>query len=321
MNKKKKSLGQYFTKSNVWMKEHVIEFIQECPIRKVVDPFAGGGDLLSACSHRLGITDTLGLDIDKSLGWEVNDSLKSIPNTGRLVVTNPPYLHKSRATKLELSSTEYFISSEYTDLYQIALDRILSSHNYVVAIIPESFITSGLFRERLHSITVLLDNPFKDTEHPVCVCCWGTKAVRTKVYKDDTYVDYFENLLKIEKKPNFCIDMKLNDRTGQIGLCAIDGSTDYIKFCKPSELINHIESVKEGAKAFTIVNVKEIPDHKAIDNIIEKSNSILQQYRHDTKDLLLCPFKGNNRLGIRRRRLNFSTARAILEEAILKTKT
>ena len=52
-----------------------------------------------------------------------------------------------------------------------------------------------------------------------------------------------------------------------------------------------------------------------LDHLIAKSNEILNVYREETSDALLSPFKGNRKDGTRRRRLDYSTARAILESA------
>ena len=55
----------------------------------------------------------------------------------------------------------------------IALDNMLKAQKHVVAIIPESFINSSYMQKnKIYSITVLEDNPFEDTENPVCVVCF-----------------------------------------------------------------------------------------------------------------------------------------------------
>ena len=52
-------------------------------------------------------------------------------------------------------------------------------------------------------------------------------------------------------------------------------------------------------------------------NLLAKQcNMILAEYRLDTSDINLSPFKGNAKDGTRRRRLDYKTARAIIEQAI-----
>ena len=73
--KNKKKLGQYFTKKDLWLKPQIIEFIKNSHCSIAYDPFAGNGDLLKI-SNEYNIKEIRGLDIDKSLNWELNDSLK-----------------------------------------------------------------------------------------------------------------------------------------------------------------------------------------------------------------------------------------------------
>ena len=42
----------------------------------------------------------------------------------------------------------------------------------------------------------------------------------------------------------------------------------------------------------------------------------LQRIRKKTKDLILSPFKGNNKSGNRRRRLDYKLARGIIEQSL-----
>ena len=311
MKDKKKNYGQFFTvNSKAWLKEHIKEFILQCPNKDIIlDPFAGGGDLLRTCNEELGVNDAIGYDIDKSLGWEINDSLLSIPKTGRLVITNPPYLHKSRACERGLDSYKYFKENNYTDLYQIALKRILDSHDYAVAIIPESFLHTGLFRNRLHSITVLEDNPFSDTTCPVCVACFVPVGGKIKIYKNEIFIGYLENLLKLKKKPSNKYNIKFS-LSGTIGIkCIDDESGERIYFCKKEDLKH-----QRISRAYLIVDIhKEIN----IEKVIKTANEILNKHRKQCYDLLLTAFYGNNKNGIRRRRLNRSTAKAILEKSIM----
>lgn len=181
MNDKKVKLGQFFTQSNVWLKKHILDFINNSACNTIYDPFAGAGDILK-CFNKLNV---VALDIDKSLGWNYNDSLSNIPTIDNaIIVTNPPYLAKNSASKKRFN-IDYFKYSEYEDLYLIALEKCLKAQKYVVAIIPESFINAKFkYKNRLVSITIIENNPFLDTSIPVCVACFNN------VFKDfkDIYI-------------------------------------------------------------------------------------------------------------------------------------
>ena len=114
----------------------------------------------------------MGLDIDPNLNWDLNDSLVSIPQElDSIIVTNPPYVAKQSATRKKLGLEKYFKDSTYDDIYLIALDRMLESSDFVVAIVPESFINSSYKKkDRLSSITILEQNPFPRHHEPRLRC-------------------------------------------------------------------------------------------------------------------------------------------------------
>lgn len=315
---KKIDFGQYNTKKDAWLKEHIKNFILKSNKLSIFDPFAGSGDILNQMKI-LGYKYTNGADIDKKLcekfGWKYNDSLIAISKTKSIIVTNPPYLAKNSAKRKDSKSYKYFINNNYEDLYQIAIDKCLKSSNYVVAIIPETYILSNKNSKKyLYSITILEENPFMDTDCPVCVCCFDKQYVgKILVYKNDKFLGYFddfEQLLPI----NNC-KIKFNCKDGNLGLRGIDGigDNDNITFCKPEELNYNIDKIKTSSRAITVIKINEIKD---IDSLILKANNILNKYRKETGDLFLAPFKGNKKNGVRRRRIDFSTARAIIEMAM-----
>src|SRR5690554_1012691 len=196
---KKNALGQFFTKQNVWLKPQVLDFIKYTKTHIAYDPFAGDGDLLKV-ARNLGYKKIIGLDIDPTLEkkWIINDSLVYIPKIDdAIIITNPPFLHKSSAKRkgIRQQVLKYFDNSAYIDLYLIALDKALKAVKYVVAIVPETFINSNFeHMNRLTSITVLEENPFEDTEVPVCVVTFDDKEKdfsKVKVFKNDRFVNDF----------------------------------------------------------------------------------------------------------------------------------
>ena len=302
----KENFGQFFTTSDNWLYPQIKSFISN---DKVLDPFAGDGNIFKTLM-KIGMNDFRGMDIDDSLMWKANDGLISIPKTDRMIITNPPYLAKNSANRKSLDSYKYFADNNCSDLYQIALIKMLESHNDIIAIVPETFINNPICEERLKSVTVVEDDLFSDTDCPVCIICYDSKnSISTKVYKGKKYCCTLKQLKQFVKIPNNNIQMEFNTRDGNIGLRAIDGTgKDCIRFCTPDKLNYPIEKIGNSSRAITIVKVDN-------PKIITECNRILKKYRADTYDLLLSPFKGNKKTGERRRRLDFKTARAIIEEA------
>lgn len=317
-------LGQFFTKKNIWLQPQIIKFIKDSKAKVVVDPFAGNGDLLKAVKN-IGITQLRGYDIDPLMGWTDNDSLINIPKiTNSIIVTNPPYLAKYSAKRKKIHErvNKYFNNSSFQDLYQIALQRCLVN-DFVVAIIPETFINSRFSKDRLRSITILEENPFTDTDCPVCVACFGKRDINPlpiKIYKNKKYVGIFGKILSLKLRPRKLIRVRFNVRNGNVALRAVDlpNINKPIQFLLRENLNYNLDNIKYSSRLITIIDVPELPEDKYI-AFIEKSNKILNQYRDKTEDILLSPFKGNNKLGIRRRRLDYATARAIIEIAFEKT--
>ena len=328
MKNKKISYGQFFTKHDVWLKEPVVEFLSDVNNDTILDPFAGGGDLLNVLKDKFGYTDHEGYDIDPSFNWRYRNSLIDIPKTNRLIVTNPPYLAKNSAKRKKLEEYNYFNSmgSMYSDLYQIALTKCMENHDYIVAIVPETIITSDYLNylikvdwdktRRIDRIIILEENPFTDTTCPVVVVCIGKKDSRLRIYKGDEFIGFYEDMKHIQPIPSNELKVEFNNKEGNIGLRGVDGGKQHnrIKFCLPSELNYDFNKICASSRSITVLNVNI--DKKLIPSVIEKANELLEKYRKDTADIFLAPFKGNDKEGIRRRRLDFKTAKGILEGAI-----
>lgn len=319
--KEKKKFGQYFTKKNLWLKPQIVEFIKNSGCSIAYDPYAGNGDLLKI-SQEYGINKIKGLDIDSKLQWEINDSLKKIPHVDNaIIITNPPYLTKYSASRKHIK-IDYSYFKEHTDLYQLAIDKMLEAQDYAVAIVPETYINSKFFDKnlsRVYSVTILTENPFDDTENPVCVVCFDNiikNPPEIKVYVDNEYLNdysYFKEL-KLTPKNNYSIHFNVKD--GKLALRAVDLTTNdkKIKFYEKGELDYDLSKIRNSSRLITIIDL-ECGDLD-VKTLVKECNRILEDYRNRTKDVTLSPFKGNTKDGKRRRRLDYKTARCIIEIAI-----
>ena len=321
MNDKKK-LGQYFTKKDLWLKPQIKKFIEDSNCSIAYDPFAGDGDLLS-CSEVYGISNVKGLDIDKSLKWENNDSLKNIPHIDdAIIITNPPYLTNYSAKRKKIISGMESYFEKYTDLYQLAVIKMLEAQDYVVAIIPETFINSNFLnsvKERIKSITILVENPFEDTENPVCVVCFDNNVFanrESEIYVGDEYINTLDYIKSKSLEPLKKYKIYFNKTSGKLAIRAVDmpSKDKKIKFMTVDELSYSLNNIKNSSRLITVVDVGDLGID--ISELAEQCNTILAKYRHDTMDINLSPFKGNAKDGTRRRRLDYKTARAIIEISI-----
>ncbi|MCQ2299888.1 MAG: hypothetical protein MJZ81_07190 [Bacteroidales bacterium] len=322
--RKKKTLGQFFTKGSCWLQPQVADFIRNSKCHIAYDPFSGRGSLFASVTNAVSsIMDTTGLDIDPSQGWPVNDSLIKIPHkSGAIIITNPPYISKYSASRKRLADglKKYFDLTEYDDVYLIALERMLEAQKNVVAIIPETFINSPFKKKNLlNSITILEENPFTDTETPVVVVCFDScrkPFSKIRIFKGSEYTCTLQDVEDCRLVPENSVRMKFNDLDGWLGVRCVDSTnpSDMLRFdFKENIDYNWEKGIKVSSRLLTLVSV-DVPHNKR-QAFVDTCNAILNDVRERSHDVMLSPFKGNMKNGVRRRRLDFQTCRAIIEQA------
>jgi len=319
----KTSGGRFYTTLDSWLTAPVITFIQaaltEAP--SFLDPFAGAGHLLEACATRFK-RPVAGLDLHAA-PWPTHDSLRDIPATSAIIVTNPPYLAKHSASRKGVAEqvAHYYRETGLDDLYQIALHRCLEAARFTVAIIPETFLNSGFDKRSLALVSVLQRNPFQDTENPVCVACFDTQirdgARAARLFVDDQYCGTLGDIFALRRSVPRDDRIAFNDPTGSIALRAVD-STDPgapIAFLPAEHFAYERSNIKVSSRLLTYLRVRGLPGNRRL-ALIELANLRLAQLREASHDLVLSPFKGNTKAGKRRRRLDYALARTLLIEAL-----
>ncbi|MGB0377404.1 MAG: hypothetical protein ACPGGE_01185, partial [Poseidonia sp.] len=244
----KRNLGQYFTRDDAWLRPHIVEHLRSLHVRynTCLDPFAGDGHLLNVAAS-LGF-DVVGHDVDAAIcaanGWgEPNDSILDVPShADAFVLTNPPYLAKNSAKRMDAPAQSYFrpgavlpLTNEHTstldDLFKLAIEQTLAQYDDSVWIVPESVVQDvehlPHWKARLHSLTVLEDNPFTDTEHPVCVLVFSASQANGELWKNDTRLGSYQDIWCLHNEtrssPRDATAMQFNSPTGNLGYRAVDG--------------------------------------------------------------------------------------------------
>ena len=135
---KKRNLGQFFTTNSDYILQGFNDFVKN---KEISDPFAGNQDLLNWAKNNK-CKKFIGFYCDKNYidGKNVffNDSINT-PKNYQFVCTNPPYLHKNKATK---EIKENFFSRENTifeDLYQVSIYSISNCEEGII-IVPLNFL-------------------------------------------------------------------------------------------------------------------------------------------------------------------------------------
>jgi hypothetical protein len=309
MNDIKRTNGQYFTETNPFINDGFLKWSQACNIENniILEPFAGSNNLIRMLQEMKLCNNFVSYDIEpQSKDVIIKDTLQDFPQGYKVCITNPPYLAQNSAKRRGL----FYPKTKFDDLYKFALSKCLENCEYVSAIIPASFLNAKIFRDRLSHYILLNNQMFGDTEHPVCLALFTKQATETEIYEGNKYLGF---LSEIEAKlPSLKqnIDMKFNDKNGNIGLFAIDNTVQpSIAFCKGSEI--NPSKVSNSSRAITRISI----DCDA-EKILKRLNERLNDFRSETFDLLLTPFKGLRRDNKFRRRLDYATARLLINDCI-----
>ena len=326
----KVSRGSFYTTDESWLNAPVRAFLADAFLTNssALDPFAGDGHLLDLVRREFGVA-TFGLDIagDK---WARNDSLVSIPNASQsVIVTNPPYLanHSARRKGVAALVASYFDGSDYDNLYKIALDRCLAAADFVVAVIPETFLLSSFDKSRLALVSVIEGDLFADTEAPAVVACFAPRELvaagkhegqsfqvgNASVYNGNKYIGSLKEIFELRTgRARSGIPIVFNDPNGRIGLRAVD-SHDGIRRIEfiYGDFEYRRDRIKGSSRLLTYLDIPELSDSQ-IQKLVVRANAHLEQLREKSSDLILAPFKGNDKKGNRRRRLDYALARQII---------
>jgi hypothetical protein len=225
-----------------------------------------------------------------------------------VAITNPPYLAKNSATRRGLD----YPDTNYDDIYKVCLDIMLKKHKYIAAIVPESFIKTNLFTDRLFSIISLNCEMFDDTDCPVCLAMWVENPCKDySIYLSNGYcVGKMSKLKHFE--PIYSGNYIFNNPHGVLGLYACDSiNSNSIKFVRGNDI--DPKKIKSTSRCITRIS---IPNGVDIDNLVNECNLILNDWREKTVDVFMTSFKGLRSDGYYRRRLDWVGAGYIIDMAL-----
>lgn len=321
----KRAHGQFFTTTNPFFLEPFYDWFRSTPAfsgRPILEPFAGANNIVKMIRDVGHSNEWACFDIDPVNGEgnttgdfiRQRDTLLGYPQGFEVAITNPPYLAKNSATRRGLG----FPSSKHDDLYKEALDVMLAGTPFVAAIVPESFLTQGLFHSRLSAVISLPCKMFEDTECPVCLALFVPEEAKfdAKDFLIYSGPDLIGSYLALQEHGSPFISeglpWKFNDPDGSIGLLAIDGQVESsIRFVRGDEISPF--DVKATSRSKT--RIGGLHRSRNAERIVEEANKILAERRSATGDVFMTAFKGLRKDGKFRRRLDFAQARDILNMA------
>jgi hypothetical protein len=316
------SVGQFFTEKNVFVHLAFKKWWSMIPSKdkkQVLEPFAGKNGIVEMLKQIDCISDKVQYHSYDILPGHKDvlklDTLKEFPQGYNVGVTNPPFLAKNSATR---NNIEIQIEP-YSDLYELCLKRCLDNLDYLAVIIPESFITSSHFKNRLYSVVSLTEKRiFKSTEQPVCLALFIKEETNNfLLYRNNEFLGTFKELIKKDLNFTKVIDTEyqviFHQLQGQVGFIATDATSSLkkMKMVKgdmiPDSEVNNLARLR--LRILILKNDKPI---KVGPLFIKKFNNFLDKYRNETGDIFLTSFKGLRDDGFYRRRMSFSKLKVLV---------
>ena len=305
MKQNKRQRGQYYTVTNPFAHKAFRHWAKcaNLPDNTVLEPFAGCNSLINHL-YKMGLCQNYeSFDIEPTNSKvHKRNTLNKFPKGFNVCVTNPPWLARNSASGRGLA----FPDTPYDDLYKHSLEKCLDNCDYLAALVPESFIRSGLFRDRLNTFISLTKPIFYDTTHPVGLAMFLPEITNnTMIYSGHKRVGILADIEKSRPVQTLERKIKFNSPNGNIGLIAVDNTQGAsIRFCHPKELENY--NVRAECRYITRLDVNGYKPN------IEQLNKILNKFRETTSDVLMTPYRGLRKDGKYRRRLDWGLARGLI---------
>lgn len=277
----------------------------------VLDPYAGSLSLIPLLREQGLAAKFAAYDIEPGAPKVTQrDTVADFPTGHSVCITHPPDMSRSAAAK---AGADF---GDHDNLWKLATSLCLDNCEYVAAIVPETFIASGAMTKRLQAVVALGQQAPGEAEGPSCLALWGPEDSATfTIWQGSKKLGTHANLLaKIDAllpavpKP---ASISFNEPKGKIGLKAVDNPMGPSIVFGPAALIPLAE-VKPNSRSHTRILVDtKVP----ADVLMGRANRLLAKYRQITADVFLAPHYGLRNDGRPRRRLDWATARRILEVA------
>ena len=301
-------LGQFYTAVNPFKHAAFFDWAAKAglPTSPVLEPFAGANALINHLQKMGQCNSFTSYDIAPSSKEVVKrDTLVAFPKGFSVCVTNPPWLAKNSATAHKIA----FPVCGYDDLYKFALEQCLGGCDYVAALVPESFIKSGLFEGRLLSFVSITEKLFSDTTHPVGLALFTPYETEdVNLWSGDAFIGTLAEVRAFYPMPRKNgVAVVFNADNANVGLIALDNTQcPSIRFCDLSEIAHREAKMSDRAVSRVFVGGN-------LD--IAKWNNYLINFRDRTADILMVAYRGLRADGMYRRRLDWKLARGIIHNA------
>jgi len=296
INKSEKiELGKFYTTVNPFTGTAWNKFKKEIDKKDtILEPFAGSNNIPKMLSEYSWVSYDI-MPEDSNIIKQ--DTLKNFPKGFKVCITNPPYLDIRTARDKNIK-----YDSEFSDLYLDSLDKMLKNCEIVAAIIPATFYNKKAFKDRLWMWDKIDKEVFSDTGMSIGVAYFSNKKIdKTELYLNGNRVSNNSNFS--DNKTTF------NTKDANLSACLID-NTQY-KNISVSNLDNF--NFKKYLKPLSRYYVA-FKDERISEEDIEDLNEFISNWRTQTNDFWLTPFKSTLPNGSYRKRLGFKQLSGLITE-------
>ena len=293
----KQQFGQFFTTNTDYILQNLEKYVAN---KDVCDPFAGGGDLLKFAKKH-GARSVIGFDCDKNLVDNdlvyYNDSLKN-PKKYKFVLTNPPYLYQNK-----LQDNSILKNSKHTDLYQLALEKIMDSEEGIV-IVPINFLSAKnakyirnefLEKFEIEKVNYFTNQVFDDTTYNVMAFYYKLKEKPQQMNNVcfDIYPEKKHIILSLFRQYDWQIGgefiHEINQFKNRLQIKRLEENDLCVGDCCIKTAYNHLDMFKEFKVDKNLFNriKKNIILLKAIDTGTDAGKICLEDIRRYDLDALV----------------------------------
>lgn len=306
----KKTFGQFYTTNYNYI-------LQNCTIpenvKKVIEPFAGNGDLLNFIQNKEKYTiEAYDIDPKKSF-IKKRDTLKNPPDyTNKFILTNPPYLARNKNKNKEI-----YDQYNCNDLYKCFIKSIKGCIGGII-IVPLNFLTSirtsdillrKEFLEKFNIVHVnIFEEPvFDDTVYTVCVIQFEQGTTHTfpcHFYPSSTCINitFYKGIIggeiyHLPQYNKYTIERATKLTKNKLSITnilikCIDDTTK-INASFSDKYIDNTENLTARSYLTLVITPNLDEDKQKI--LINSFNEFLTKYRNKYNSLFLTNYRENNR--------------------------
>ena len=328
----KQKLGQFYTTNYDYILQNL--YIPE-NITKIIEPFAGNGDLLNFIKNKDNYKiECYDIEPKKDYIIKKNTILDPPDINNSFILTNPPYLARNKSTDKEL-----FDKYKTNDLYKCFIEILIINECLGgILIVPLNFICSirkndidlrkkFISKYNIITLNIFEEQVFEDTSYTICSFQFEKKE-QEKEIKVHIYPSNINFNIKLNKNNNYTIggdiyNLEQNEKYKIDRATKLydnkDNFTNILVKCIDDTINNKIglkiiddkirdkyidNTPKLSARSYAILVIKPKITITQQEKLVELFNNFLNEKRENCNSLFLSNYRESK--DIARKRISFT---------------